>query len=146
VKEIKHIPKNKAFNVPKGYFETLPEKLVDKLQNEQPEKSYKHTFNIFKPYIYLAAGLLTLTVLMKAGLHLLVDPKVPTEITAENESTIVNESFYDILIADDYSFFDYIASAESDAESATFYNDEYEQYLIYNDNIELDLYVELENL
>ena len=146
VKEEKHISKNKTFKVPEGYFESLPDKLIDRLHNEHPETSYKRTFNIFKPYIYLAAGLLTLTVLMKAGLHLLVDPIAPTEATAENETIILDETIYDILIADDYSLFDYIASAESDAEAATFYNDEYEQYLIYNENIELDLYLELENL
>lgn len=143
MKEKTNISKENPFKTPESYFDTLPDKLVNRINDEKERTSYKRTFDIFKPYIYMAAGLLALAFLMKSGLNLLVDKEnainpITTE-SAYSEDDIIFEN----LIADDYLFYSYLNNYDESIVSE-FSSEELEEYLLCLNNIEYDLYFELE--
>lgn len=144
MKNNKNIPKNNPFKVPENYFNEFNNKLSERIKEDNERTSYKRTFDIFKPYIYMAAGVLALTLFMKIGLNFFVDEPAPinsTEMQAQNNEDV----FYDILIDDDYLFYNYIASIEYEDIMSEISNDDIESYLILDDYIDIELYMELEN-
>jgi hypothetical protein len=81
--KLSDITKKDPFNVPEGYFESLPESIVSKLPERIPEKTVQISlWNKMKPYIYMAA--------MFAGIALTI--KVFVGISHQNVNTYASKS------------------------------------------------------
>lgn len=143
LKEENNISKKNPFKTPKSYFDDLPDKIVNRIKEDKERTSYKRTFDIFKPYIYMAAGLLALAFLMKSGLSLLVDKEDITSPIKTQTAYSEDDTIIESLITDDYLFYTYINSEDENIESE-FSSEELEEYILALNNIEYDLYFELE--
>ena len=91
----------------------------------------------------MAAGLLALAFLMKSGLSLLVDKEDITSPIKTQTAYSEDDTIIESLITDDYLFYTYINSEDESIESE-FSSEELEEYILALNNIEYDLYFELE--
>ncbi|MDD4150177.1 MAG: hypothetical protein PHE33_09120 [Bacteroidales bacterium] len=118
MKNLNDIKKQNNFKTPDGYFEDLNNKIKEKIENDNSQKN-NSLFQIFKPYIYMAASLIILASGIKFGLHTFVDPK---PLLTPNVETVANAENSDLLYelyADDIVFYEYL----SDPEELYAYND-----------------------
>jgi hypothetical protein len=143
LKEETNISKKNPFKTPESYFDTLPEKLTKKINDEKERTSYKRTFDIFKPYIYMAAGLLALAFLMKSGLNLLVDKEDVLKSTNSEITYNEDDTMLESLLSDDYLFYTYINNNDA-GNVSDFTSEELEEYILCFNNIEYDIFFELE--
>lgn len=139
----KNIEGKSPFKVPDLYFETLPDKLSEKIKHDKASTSYKRTFDIFKPYIYMAAALLALTFLMKTGLEFVTDNNATSEPINSELSYDISMDIIEHILADDYIFYDYLADADTYSSEISLSSEELEEYILELDNIEYELYSEL---
>lgn len=128
MKNLNDIPKKNNFKVPDGYFEKLNKDIqseLDKAENKKPLSA----FQIFKPYIYMAASMIILVGAIKFGLNVLVDPepvvKPNNEITADATENEEPYGLYD----DDIAFYEYLEEDEDLYASNQITDEEIEEYL-----------------
>ena len=107
MKNLSDIPKKNSFKTPDGYFENLNKEIASKIENDADLKP-RSAFEIFKPYIYMAASLIVLVSLLKFVLNTFVDndPVVKPDIEA-NTSNEFSETIYS-LYEDDIAFYEYL--------------------------------------
>lgn len=129
MKSLNDIPKQNNFKTPEGYFDSLDKKIAEKIKNNEENKP-KSAFEIFKPYIYMAASLIILASAIKFGLNVLVDkdPVVKPEI--ETIASTENNYFVDEFYDDDIAFYEYLNEKEEEIYAANEISDEeIENYL-----------------
>ena len=129
MKSLNDIPKQNNFKTPEGYFDSLDKKIAEKIKNNEENKP-KSAFEIFKPYIYMAASLIILASAIKFGLNVLVDkdPVVKPEI--ETIASTENNYFVDEFYDDDIAFYEYLNEKEEKIYAANEISDEeIENYL-----------------
>lgn len=128
MKSLNDIPKQNSFKTPEGYFDSLDQKIVEKIKTNEENKP-KSAFEIFKPYIYMAASLIILASAVKFGLNVLVDKdpvvKPDIETIASVESNYLVEEFYD----DDIAFYEFLSEEEEVYASNDISDEEIENYL-----------------
>ncbi|MBN2777969.1 MAG: hypothetical protein JXR36_10010 [Bacteroidales bacterium] len=128
MKSLNDIPKQNNFKTPEGYFDSLDKKIAEKIKNNEENKP-KSAFEIFKPYIYMAASLIILASAVKFGLNVLVDKdpvvKPDIETIASTESNYFLDEFYD----DDIAFYEYLSEEEEVYASNDISDEEIENYL-----------------
>jgi hypothetical protein len=120
MKKLEDIPKENQFKVPENYFESLENKIAERIEKEKSIKKIS-PFDIFKPYMYMAACVIILTFGLK-GFLLLVDKKTDAPIgKTQTEETIEPQEYYDNLISDlssdDLTLYEYL-NDETDQEYA----------------------------
>lgn len=129
MKKLNDIPKKNNFKTPEGYFENIVSNVEDKVKLEQ-SKAPKSAFQIFKPYIYMAASILALVTFMKFGLNILVDKqevKPPVQdLTAQ--VTEYNEFLIEVS-DDDIALYEYLYEDEEIIEDEEITDEEIEEYL-----------------
>lgn len=107
MKKLEDIPKINNFKVPDGYFESLDTKINESLAKEKP-LAKASAFDIFKPYIYMAASVLVLVFLLKTVLHITVDKNVQVPITTQTDEAQDYDDFISELCYDEFTFYEYI--------------------------------------
>jgi hypothetical protein len=129
MKKLDDIPKENNFKVPENYFENLENKIAERIESEKPTKRIS-PFDIFKPYMYMAASVIVLTFGLK-GFLLLVDKKTDSPISkTKTEETIEPQEYYDNLISDlssdDLTLYEYLndEDVEENANSEIINSDE----------------------
>ncbi|MDD2634473.1 MAG: hypothetical protein PHW82_03140 [Bacteroidales bacterium] len=129
MKKLNDIKKENNFKTPDGYFDALNNEIKDKIKNDVQQKNTP-LFQIFKPYIYIAASLILLASGIRFGLHTFVDPK--PKIGVSNSETIANVENSDLLYelyADDMVFYEYLNDTEELYTANNIKDEEIEEYL-----------------
>jgi len=114
MKKLEDIPKRNNFTVPDNYFENLESEIDNRIKSE-PLLRKVTAFDIFKPYIYMAAAVM----LIVGGLKLVVlvadlksDPKTESAAVVE---TLDYDDFMNDLSTDDLTLYEYLNNDYEDA-------------------------------
>jgi len=107
MKNLEDIPKTNNFKVPDKYFENLESRINESLKNEKPVSKVS-AFDVFKPYMYMAASILVLVFLLKTVLHLTVDKNDKLPNTTITEDIDDYDDFLSELVYDEFAFYEYI--------------------------------------
>lgn len=122
MKKLEDIPKTNNFKVPDKYFENLESKINESLKNEKIA-SRASAFDVFKPYIYMAASILVMVILLKTALNFAVDKKDKLPTTTISEEVDDYDDFLSELCYDELTFYEYINEQyEPDVESTEIIN------------------------
>ncbi|MDA3909972.1 MAG: hypothetical protein PF448_01270 [Bacteroidales bacterium] len=98
MKRLNDIPKKDPFKAPDGYFETLPDKVRDRIQAEKQADAKPGFFAVFKPYLYFAGFFIALAFLFKVGLNTFTGDYHDQQIIANQTETVESEYFeYDMI-------------------------------------------------
>ncbi len=76
---------NSPFKVPENYFEELPLKIREQIENKKKIAENPSVWKVFKPQLSLAASFLFLVLLGYFSIKLITDSNAPTGI---NQSTV----------------------------------------------------------
>jgi hypothetical protein len=127
MKKLEDIPKKNDFKVPENYFENLEAKIAERIETEKPVEKVS-AFDIFKPYIYMAACVLILAFGLKGILGIVVKKPVQPIIEAPLAETISDEEYYENMISeissDDLTLYEYINEDNEDLNSEIINSDE----------------------
>jgi hypothetical protein len=135
MKKLDDISKKNNFQTPDGYFDSLNKEIKTKIENEDQNRP-RSGFEIFKPYIYMAASLILLVSLLKFALNVLVDKDPIIKPNIETTADIdFNENLYEIY-DDDIVFYEYMEEendmyAENDISDEDIENYLCQYYLEY---------------
>ena len=115
--KLNEIPRKNCFKPPPGYFDQLENDIHIKVQNRKNKTFADSTYQLVKPYIYLAVGMVLLVALIRIGLEFGVgDYKVTKpEIVLTEEKTYLDD-LYDNLLYDDNFIMAYILDDAGDNE------------------------------
>jgi len=107
MKNLKDIPKTNNFKVPDEYFESFGKKMNERLNDEKtsPKPS---AFDVFKPYIYMAASVLILVFLLKTVLNVTVEKSKNISTKNEISEEYKSEDLISELCEDEFTFYEYI--------------------------------------
>ncbi len=107
MKNLDNIPKENHFKTPEGYFDKLNDEIISKSKANKNSKPAS-AFQIFKPYIYMAASLIVLVTLLKFTLNTFVDndPIIKPDIEANSEINYDNILY--TLYEDDIAFYEFL--------------------------------------
>ena len=129
MKNLNDIKKENNFKTPAGYFDTLNNEIKEKIENDVQQKN-SSLFQIFKPYIYMAASLVLLATGIKFGLHTFVDSKpIIGGSNIENIANVENSDLLYELYADDMVFYEYLNDTEELYAASNIKDEEIEEYL-----------------
>jgi len=116
MKKLEDIPKRNNFTVPDNYFENLENEIDKRIKSEPPVRKVT-AFDIFKPYLYMAASVL----LIVGGLKLVLlvadlksDPKTESAAVVE---TLDYDDFINDLSTDDLTLYEYLNDDYEDASN-----------------------------
>ncbi len=107
MKKLEDIPKKNSFKVPDDYFENLESKIEERVINEKPVAKVS-AFDIFKPYIYMAASVIILGYGIKAALVFFVDKSSPVIEVSDNKELEDYEDLISELSSDDLTLYEYL--------------------------------------
>ncbi len=127
MKKLEDIPKKNDFKVPENYFENLEAKIAERIETEKPVEKVS-AFDIFKPYIYMAAWGLIIALGLKGILGVVVKKPVQPIIEAPLAETISEEEYLENMISeissDDLTLYEYINEDNADLNSEIINSDE----------------------
>jgi hypothetical protein len=137
---IDRIRKNRPFSVPEGYFDSFPEKIRGRLQNEEvssvsvPERVWQ----VLRPQLSLAAGIIGFAIIGYIGFNALIQSE---EQLLSDEVITEYVDYYQ----DDFSEYYILSMLDSDdfeLEDGGYFEDadSYMEYL-YQDNIDIELII-----
>lgn len=118
MKKLEDIPKINNFKVPDEYFKNLGSKINESLTEKKPIQKVS-AFDIFKPYIYMAASVLILVFLLKTVLHLTVDKNQQVPVTTQTDKFQDYDDFISELCYDEFAFYEYINEQYTDEQEAS---------------------------
>jgi hypothetical protein len=136
------IPKKDCFKTPENYFENLDKQIFQKL--DSPNKVEKTSlFQLVKPYLYLAAGMVFLIMIIRVGLEVGLKDYNSTDIISKSisQESYFNELF-DQMIYDDSFMSDIIYDEDFSAVESELNDIDYEyleDYLAQYNEYELEL-------
>lgn len=113
MKNLDDIEKKNAFKVPDNYFENLEKNITERIKTENPAKKIS-AFQIFKPYIYMAASVIVLGYGLRAVLSIVVDKPVPPVKTQTEEVVYEVEDLISEISSDDITLYEYLNEDESE--------------------------------
>jgi hypothetical protein len=113
MKNLDDIEKKNAFKVPDNYFEDLEKNISERIKTENPAKKIS-PFQIFKPYIYMAASVIILGYGLKTVLSITVDKPVPPSKTQTEEVVYEVEDLISEISSDDITLYEYLNEDESE--------------------------------
>lgn len=93
MKKIEDISKQNNFKTPDGYFERFEEEIMERVNSGLPEETRVSAFQVFKPYIYMAACIVILMVSMKAFIK---NDTIKTDLSTYNENEYVEDILAEI--------------------------------------------------
>jgi hypothetical protein len=140
--KLEDIKKVNCFRTPDGYFEKLESDVLKNIALTKNRQYAKTRFEIIRPYIYLAAGMILLVAVMRLGLEFGLGDVKPTKPDVEiaNESTYFNE-LYEHIVSDENFVISYILDEDDYVEDSEIDIEYLEDYLAYHIN-ELDYYID----
>jgi len=96
LKEFEKLKGNEHFGVPAGYFDSLPDKIMSKINAAEEEPARISLWRTIKPQLALAASFVALFMLAYTGFKIFM-PEKSTNVLPESEvlATLENE-IYDI--------------------------------------------------
>ncbi len=107
MKKLEDIPKKNNFKVPDNYFENLESKIEERILSENPTAKAS-PFDLFKPYIYMAASVIILGYGIKTVLVFFGDkPATKTEVVQNTELEQYNDMISD-LSDDHLTMYEYL--------------------------------------
>ncbi len=65
-----NIPKKNCFKTPGDYFEESKKQILLKTVDKKQRRTLNTSYELFKPYVYLAAGMLFLVIIIRLGLEI----------------------------------------------------------------------------
>ncbi len=136
------IKKQNCFKTPDGYFENLEENVLKNIALTKNRKKAESRFEIIRPYIYLAAGMILLVAVMRVGLEFGLGDIKPAKPNVEmtGEYSYLND-LYESLIDDEHFLMSYLLDEQSEElndEIDIDYLEDYLAYYIYD----IDLYID----
>mgnify|MGYP001468128285 CR=1 FL=1 len=128
MKKLSDIPKQNNFKTPDGYFENLNKDIMSEIDKEEKKKPVS-AYQIFKPYIYMAAAMVILVGAIKFGLNVLVDqdPVIKPDVETIADTDAV-EALYGIY-EDDIAFYEYLEEDTDVYANNDISDEEIEEYL-----------------
>lgn len=103
------IEKKDCFKYPENYFEEFEQSIEAKVKYEIQKRESKFSFDLIRPYIYLAAGMIILVALIRIGLEVGIgDYKKKHQTTDLIQTDNYYENLYEQFIADDHFIMSYI--------------------------------------
>lgn len=142
--ELKDISKQNNFKTPEGYFENFENKIAENIPVIKTRSEATTPFQIFKPYIYMAACILLLVGGLKLFWGIVVDKSniLYNDVSAETNDSEYFEEIYTEISEDDLVFYEFLSELNSDNNEPHFYDNEFiEEYLLQY-NIEYELFNE----
>lgn len=123
--KLDNIPKKNNFKVPDNYFSSLENDIKGKVSGIDDSKKLSN-YQLIKPYIYLAAGMLALVMLIRLGLEIGIgDYKSQQKFTvSETVSDYYKIDLIENLLSDDSFFLEYYYLYED--EDYSLYAEDYE--------------------
>ncbi|MDR0421028.1 MAG: hypothetical protein LBH30_06250 [Prevotellaceae bacterium] len=82
--------KSSPFGIPNGYFDSLPNRIMEKCTNETVKK--RTLWQIVKPMLSFAAGFLLLVGISQITVNVVTDKKTDTTLSQAN----IDESIFDL--------------------------------------------------
>jgi hypothetical protein len=142
MKKLENIPKKDNFKTPENYFENLEVEIIEKSKLLETGNKRISGIDVLKPYLYLAASIVIMVLIMKAGTKLFMNKpnpeKVPVATTevAKTDSDRIAE-----LSDDDLTLYEYLTEEETiaDSEIVTDENYEYIGEYLADDYLEYEL-------
>ncbi len=136
--KLNDIEKKNCFKTPPDYFSDLEKNIQKKLEVKRDMSLKNNSFELFRPYVYLATGIILLVVLIRVGLEVGIgdfrQEKHKTEIIAEDSYF---DELYDRMIADESFVMTYILEKEEPEKPIDIdYLEDYLAQYVY----ELELY------
>ncbi|MDD3687895.1 MAG: hypothetical protein PHE56_14180 [Bacteroidales bacterium] len=118
MKNLDDIEKKNAFKVPDDYFENLEKNIAERIKTENPAKKVS-LYQIFKPYIYMAASIIVLGYGLKTVLSIVVDKPVPPVKTQTEEVAYEVDDLISEISSDDITLYEYLNEDESETAWAS---------------------------
>lgn len=106
--KLNNIPKQNNFKVPEGYFENFEKQFENDITVKSNEQTRVSAFQIFKPYIYMAASVLFLVGTLKLFLGDTIKKQNLQDANSKANEKIRVEQLITELIADDMVFYEYL--------------------------------------
>lgn len=113
MKRLDDIEKKNSFKVPDNYFEEIEKNIAERIKTENPSNKISG-FQLFKPYIYMAASVIILGYGLKTVLTVFVDKpekpiKLQTELVAYDIDDLISE-----ISSDDVTLYEYLNEEKSE--------------------------------
>jgi hypothetical protein len=138
---IDRIGKKRPFSVPEGYFDSFPEKVRGRLQNEEvsavsvPERVWQ----VLRPQLSLAAVIIGFAIIGYIGFNTLIQ----SEKQLLSDEVITEYVDYYQHEFSDYYLVSMLDFDEFELEDGGYYDDDADAYMdyLYMDNIEIELII-----
>lgn len=137
-----NIPKKNCFKTPENYFEESKEQIMFNIKEKVQKRSYKNSYELFKPYVYLAAGMLFLVIIIRLGLELGIgDYKQQKhhQIQLVYEESY-EEKLYDIILSDKNFILAFLLDNENGSNDDTSIDIDYLEDYLAQYIYDLDMY------
>lgn len=118
MKNLDDIEKKNVFNVPENYFEDLEKNISERIKTENPGKKVP-LFQIFKPYIYMAASIIVLGYGLKTILSVTVNKPVPPVKIQTEEVVYEVDDLISEISSDDVTLYEYLNEDENETAWAS---------------------------
>lgn len=106
-------PRKKTFTLPEGYFDSLPDRVMARIQSSQAPTKTRPLASPKRIWSYAASIVLLFTM---CGLMYYNDLSSiePPNTYAEEYSSDYFDDFYETLSIDDYTLYSYLSSSNTD--------------------------------
>lgn len=118
MKNLDDIEKKNVFKVPENYFEDLEKNISERIKTENPGKKVP-LFQIFKPYIYMAASIIVLGYGLKTILSVTVNKPVPPVKIQTEEVVYEVDDLISEISSDDVTLYEYLNEDENETAWAS---------------------------
>lgn len=142
MKTLKDIEKKNNFKVPEDYFDNMEKEVIKKIKSGELIKK-PSPFQVFKPYLYMAASVILLAYGIKTVLNISVNKKSETIISKIEDSSYTFDDMISELSYDELAFYEYLNDEDNNYwASEELINDD--EDLIYLEDYLAQYYIEYE--
>ncbi|MCK9254377.1 MAG: hypothetical protein GX793_05265 [Bacteroidales bacterium] len=142
MKTLKDIEKKNNFKVPEDYFDNMEKEVIKKIKSGELIKK-PSPFQVFKPYLYMAASVILLAYGIKTVLNISVNKKSETIISKIEDFSYTFDDMISELSYDELAFYEYLNDEDNNYwASEELINDD--EDLIYLEDYLAQYYLEYE--
>ncbi len=136
------IPNDNAFRVPEGYFDTFPERLMSRMDEQKSLSVFNRVVQFIRPQLALAGGLLLFVLIGYIGFNFLLNHRPDNQVLTNTTINSVLEA--DPAFIDEYTLIDVVDEDQMTSTNQSNndeYGDQVAEYLM-DHNVEMATLVE----